>query len=102
MKELLNWDIYEITTEKTPINGVMLRWRIRKFWLEKWQNILTENTQDIDASVRFSIIEWEDVEGITTYLKSIISDINIELVLQGVRNPVLSKLKINREERYTL
>jgi hypothetical protein len=30
MKKLLSWDIYEIQTEETPINGVMLRGKIRK------------------------------------------------------------------------
>lgn len=45
MEKLLSWDIYEIHTEETPINGVMLRGRIRKLWLEKWINILAENTK---------------------------------------------------------
>lgn len=102
MTELLTWDIYEITTEETPINGVMLRGRIRKFWLEKEINILVENTQDIEASVRFAILYWEDASLVINYLRKIIKDVNVKLVLEWVKNPILSKLKINREERYTL
>lgn len=102
MTKLLSWDIYEIQTEETPINGVMLRGRIRKLWLENWINVLAENTQDIEASVRFALLHWEDASIIIDYLRSIIKDVTINLVLEWVHNPVLSKLKINREERYTL
>jgi hypothetical protein len=102
MTELLSWDIYEITTEKTSINGVMLRGRIRKLWLEKGINVLAENTQDIEASVRFAILHWEDATLVIDYLRSTIKDATVKLVLEWVKNPVLSKLKINKEERYTL
>ncbi len=101
-KELIRWDIYEITTKETPINGVMLRGRLRKFYLEKGINLLTENTQDIEASVRFAVISGHDVSDINDYLISIIDDVTIKLVLESVPNPVLSKLKVNIEDRYTL
>ncbi len=102
MNKLLAWDIYEITTKSTPINWVKLRGRIRKFGLENNINILTENTQDIAASVRFAVLELESADWIIEYLQNIIGDVSIELVLESVKNPVLSKLKINKEERYTL
>jgi len=102
VKDILSWDIYEITTRDTPINGVMLRGRIRKLWLENWINILAENTQDIESSVRFATLHWESNSIVIDYLHSIMSDVNIKLVLESVQNPVLSKLKINKEERYTL
>ena len=35
-------------------------------------------------------------------LNSILSDVNINLVLENVPNPVLSKLKVNIEDRYKL
>ncbi len=102
MMKILSWNIYEITTKSTPINWVKLRGRIRKFGLENDINILAENTQDIEASVRFAVLVWDSAEWITDYLRSIIEDVSIELVLESVKNPVLSKLKINKQERYTL
>ena len=102
MKELIKWDIYEISTQNTPINWVKIRWRIRKLAIENNQNILTENTQDIEWGVRFATISWEKIEFIIKYLQKIISDVKIELVLEKVINPVLSKLKVNIEERYKL
>jgi hypothetical protein len=80
----------------------MLRGKIRKLWLEKGINVLAENTQDIEASVRFALLHWEDALLVIDYLRSIIKDVTVMLVLEWVKNPVLSKLKINREERYTL
>ena len=100
--DLIKWDIYEITTKKTPINGVMLRGRLRKFYLEKKKNLLTENTQDIEASVRFAVFSGESIEDVKNYLESIIPDISIEKVMESIPNPVLSKLKVNIEDRYTL
>ena len=100
--ELLKWDIYEIQTKETPITGVMFRGRIRKFCLEKNKNVLAENTQDIAKSVRFAILSGEDVSEIKDYIKTIIPDISIELVLENIPNPILSKLKVNIEDRYTL
>ncbi len=102
IEDLIIWDIYEIQAKETPINGIMLRGRIRKFYLEKNQNVLAENTQDIEASVRFAVQSGEDVSEIIDYLHRILPDATIELVLSDVVNPVLSKLKINIESRYTL
>ncbi len=100
--QLIKWDIYEIRTENTPINGVMLRGRIRKLCLESNRNILAENTQDIERSVRFAIPAGENASAIIDYLHKIISDASIELVKKNIPNPVLSKLKVNIEDRYTL
>ena len=100
--EIIKWDIYEIQTETTPINGVMLRGRIRKFCLENNRNVLAENTQDIEKSVRFAIPSGEDVSAIKEYLNKIIPDVSIELVRENIPNPVISKLKVNIEDRYTL
>ncbi len=102
LKELIKWDIYEVTTEKTPINRVMLRGRIRKLCLKSNKNVLVENTQDIEKSVRFAIPSGEDVYIIKDYLNKIIPDVSIELVKTNIPNPVLSKLKVNIEDRYTL
>lgn len=100
--KLISWDIYEIKTEKTPINGVMLRGRIRKLCLENNTNVLVENTQDVDGDVRFAVISGEKPTDIINYLNKIIPDIKIELVRENIINPVLSKLKVNIKERYDL
>tara|TARA_Y100000310_G_scaffold332391_2_gene407883 strand:+ start:1216 stop:1527 length:312 start_codon:yes stop_codon:yes gene_type:complete len=101
-REIIGWDIYEITTESTPINGVMLRGRIRKLCLESNRNVLVENTEDIESSVRFAIPTSEDPSQIKEYLHRILPDGSINLVKENVLNPVLSKLKVNLEDRYTL
>ncbi len=100
-KEIIKWDIYEIRTDD-KIYGVMLRGKIRKFCLERNRNVLAENTQDIEKSVRFAIPIGEDSSEIEEYLKSFLPDVTIELVKKDVPNPVLSKLKVNIEDRYTL
>jgi len=101
-KEIIKWDIYEVTTKSTPINNVMLRGRIRKFCLESDRNVLVENSQDIENSVRFAVTTGESATEIKIYLNKILPDVKIELVKENVPNPVLSKLKVNIEDRYTL
>jgi len=102
MQSILSWDIYEITTEETLINGVMLRGRLRKLGLENNLNILCENASDIENCVRFAILTDEDPNTVTDYLNSITSDARVKLVMAAVQNPVLSKLKVNKSERYSL
>lgn len=100
--KLIHWDIYEIQTKETPIRGVMLRGRIRKLCLEKERNVLVENTQDKEKSVRFAIPSKEDSSLIVEYLHSILPDATIKRVEEHIPNPILSKLKVNITERYTL
>jgi hypothetical protein len=100
--ELLTWDIYEVSSEKESLNGVMLRGRIRKFCLEKEINVLTENTEDADNRVRFSVLSDESIDEVENYLQNIVPDVSISCVMKSVKNPVLSKMKVNQEERYTL
>ena len=102
MTDLLRWDIYEITTETTEIHGVMLRGRIRKLGLKNGFNVLCENATDADMCVRFAVLNDEDAAKVTDYLKGIIADVQVAPVQQQVVNPVLSKLKVNKEERYSL
>lgn len=100
--KLINWDIYEIKTKTTPINGVMLRGRIRKLYLSINRNILVENTEDITGSVRFAVPNKEDIDEVKKYLHTILPDVSIDKVGTCIPNPVLSKLKVNNEERYAL
>jgi len=101
-EKLIKWDIYEIRTETTLINGVMLRGRIRKLCLENGVNVLVENTEDIENSVRFAVPIREDSTKIEEYVLSVAPDANIKQVMEAVVNPVLSKLKVNQEDRYIL
>src|SRR5882757_9254259 len=100
--DLIQWDIYGVHTAQTEIHGVMLRGRIRKLGLEQGFNVLCENATDEDRCVRFAILHGEDPNIVVDYLKRIIPDVKTELILENVKNPVLSKLKVNKEERYTL
>ena len=102
MNKLLKWNIYEITPKDLPITGVMFRGRIRNFCLEKGINVLVENTTDIEDSVRFAVLDSSVVPAIKDYIHTIVNDAQIKLVMEQVPNPVLSKLKVNKEERYTL
>lgn len=99
---LLGWDIYQITTETTEIHGVMLRGHIRKLGLEQGFNVLCENATDEERCVRFAVLDEKDAKLVVQYLESIIPDVNVVLAVEGVKNPVLSKLKVNKEDRYSL
>lgn len=101
-EKLLLWNVYEVTSEKSSLNGVMLRGRIRRLGIEKKFNVLVENTEDTKNSVRFAVINDQDKELVTSYLKEIIDDVKINIVLEKCPNPVLSKLKLNIESRYSL
>lgn len=102
MNELLKWDIYDISSTTSSLNGVMLRGRIRKLGIERGFNILAENTDDRENGVRFAVLSEEDASVVSNYLNTIAADIVVCLVERGVENPVLSKMKVNRAERYTL
>lgn len=99
---MLHWDVYEITSEAHSLNGVMLRGRIRKFSLEKEIDVLVENTEDIENGVRFAVMVGTEIQDIKIYLQSILPDVKIIQVRESLKNPVLSKLKVNQEDRYTL
>jgi hypothetical protein len=97
-----NWNIFEITTDSTPIHGVMLRGRIRKFALENEIELLTENASDIKNTVRFALHSEKEPDQVIDFIKTLVSDSKTELVLENIKNPVLSKLQVNQEERYSV
>ena len=96
------WDIYEITADTSSLHGVMLRGRIRKLSLERGFELLAENANDKDNCVRFAVTNESDASEVRAYLNTLFSDVTVELVLKNIANPVLSKLKVNLESRYTL
>jgi len=99
---LTRWDIYEISSPKEPLHGVMLRGKIRKLGIEKNFNVLVENSEDADNRVRFAVITTVDAMHVIEYVKSIIDGAEIDLKLSNIVNPVISKLKVNTESRYDL
>jgi len=101
-KTLLLWNVYDISSESSSLNGVMLRGRIRKLGIEKGFNVLAENAEDVTNGVRFAVLNEQDKEAVVAYLKKIINDVKIGIVLEKCPNPVLSKLKVNSESRYKL
>ena len=101
-KGLIKWNLYEISTSSSSIKGVMLRGRIRKFCLLNNKNIFVENASDDENKVRFAVIDNTDVSDINEKIKEMIPDAKIELIRKHICNPVLSKLKVNLEERYKL
>lgn len=102
MSDLLKCNIYDIKATTSSLNGVMLRGRIRKLGIEKNFNVLAENTEDRENGVRFAVISDLDANTVKDYLSTIADDIVVELVESSVRNPVLSKMKVNIESRYEL
>jgi hypothetical protein len=101
VEKLIKWDIYEISSMQN-LEGIMLRGRIRKFALLNSINLLTENAIDKQNKVRFAIISNQDPIKIINKIKQMIPNSEVEIIDKGIVNPVLSKLKVNQEERYSL
>ncbi len=101
-EKLLEWNIYEISSEKSSLNGVMLRGRIRKLGIENGFNVIVENIEDGENGIRFAVLTGTAAKLVGAYIKSIIEDAIVELKAEEVTNPVISKLKVNLESRYTL
>ncbi|MFM7088699.1 MAG: hypothetical protein ACKOW9_04165, partial [Candidatus Paceibacterota bacterium] len=91
-----------VTTKESPIQGVMLRGRIRKYSLENNLTLLTENASDTGNTVRFAVLNKEETKQVINFIKSIIKDAEVSLIRENLPNPVLSKMKVNNEERYAI
>lgn len=100
MKNLMKWDIYEISAKSSKLEGVMLRGRIRKFSIQKEINLLVENASDEENKVRFALFEKENATEIISKIKEMVPDAEVKKIKESMINPVLSKLKVNQEERY--
>lgn len=99
---MLAWKVFEITTKGTVIHGIMLRGRLRRLALEKEGDLLIENASDKENCVRFAVVDLDMVDEIEQYLGKIVPDFRLEKIMDEVSNPVLSKLKVNIEDRYML
>lgn len=98
--ELLAWDIYEISSSAS-LQNVMLRGRLRKFANQNGENFLVENDEDGEI-VRFAVLAGSDPALMNQFVRSIVPEVRIEKVMESIPNPVLSKLKVNLDERYSV
>lgn len=98
----LKWNIYEIQSNADALHGVMLRGRIRKFTIENNITCLAENASDKDNAVRFALLKDVDPAPVTEFILNLIPGSKVDLVLESVENPILSKLKVNDISRYSL
>ena len=99
---MISWYIYDIESQSEELNGVMLRGRIRKFGIENNIDVLAENTEDRENGVRFAVTDRENGQVISEYVGSVITGVIVTEVMSEVHNPILSKLKVNIADRYTL
>ncbi|MBT4538845.1 hypothetical protein HOI26_01550 [Candidatus Woesearchaeota archaeon] len=99
---IFKWDLYEISTETSPVQGVMFRGRVRKFGLQQQRTILTENATDKENVVRFAVPHGEDVTEIKKFVSSIVADSQVTLIQAALKNPVLAQFRCNIESRYTI
>jgi hypothetical protein len=97
---ILSWDFYEIRSPETPLHGIKLRGRIRKFTIEREITCLMENASDEDNVVRFALLANSDPKIILEFIKSLVPEAVISESLKAIQNPVLSKLKVNDLDRY--
>ena len=101
-ESLLKWDIYEVTTDGELVNGVKLRGRIRKFGITQGFNVLAENATDVENCVRFAVLDKQHADKVTKFIHSLICGAHVNLISESVFNPVLSKMKVNLEDRYEI
>lgn len=99
---LLLRNVYNVKSTQEPITWVKFRWRVRKYWILVEQNVLVENSENGEEEVRFAIQSGEDPQKIVDFIRSMIPNVEIELVLENIPNPVLSKFKVNDESRYDI
>ncbi len=98
----LLWNIYEIESNADVLHGVMFRGKIRKFSIENNITCLSENASDKENTVRFALLASVDPSKIIQFISKLMPRAAVNLVLESVENPVLSKLKVNDISRYSL
>ncbi len=99
---ILSWDFYEIRSTGVPLHGIKLRGRIRKFTIENGMTCLMENASDEENTVRFALLANSDPKKVLDFIKNLVPEVVVSESLKNIQNPVLSKLKVNEEERYSV
>ncbi len=100
MENLLAWDVYEVKSSTGPLVGMKFRGTLRKFALEQSVNLLTENASDAENTVRFAVLAGADVTAVSAMLATLVPQSTVTCIHTHVKNPVLSKLRVNDAERY--
>ncbi len=80
----------------------MLRGRLRKLAIHHGVELIVENASDADNTVRFALHSNQLPNKIMEYIATLSSSIEVTIAETNVLNPVLSKLKVNKDNRYTL
>ena len=96
---MLEWDIYELSSEKGALTGVFMRFKTRKFALENNFNLIIDNAGDKEGCVRIGVLVGEDISLIQKFVKSLVPDVKFDLILPKLKNPILSIVENNFEER---
>lgn len=99
---LISWDFYEIRSSDTPLHGVKLRGRIRKFTIDNDISCIMENASDEENVVRFALLANSDQTPISDFIKKVVPTAVVTESLKNIQNPVLSKLLVNDPTRYEL
>ncbi len=94
--------MYEIYSQSVSIHGVKLRGTIRKRANDNWINLLIENARDIEDRhcVRFCLLSKNDYSKVYEHIQTLVSDVEVTLVIDQVSNPIPSSLKHNIDSRY--
>lgn len=100
--QILEWDVYNLNSPSSTLRRLGTRGVIRKFALVNDITLLTENANDQEHTVRFALIAGTDPTQVIEFIKSKIPDAQIQKIVSGIKNPVLSHLKSNSKERYDL
>ena len=99
---MLQWNIYEISSQTHKLHAVKCRGRIRKFANQSQINLLTENASDKENVVRFAVLVDQDPAKIIDFIRSLFDHVKVTVAETNISNPVLSKLKINIDNRYEI
>ncbi len=89
------WDVYEISSFNVKLHGVKCRRRIRNFGIKSNIDVISENAVDKENVVRFAVISKTDVSKLIDFVYGQFGDVKIENIARAIKNPVLSKWKIN-------
>ena len=97
---MTSWDLYEITHSTQALHGVKFRGRLRLFGLRNNTDLLCENATDKENCVRFAVHAGTNTNSIVDMIQKAASGSDVKIVMNDVSNPVLSKIIVNKHERY--
>lgn len=97
---MISWSLYAITSKSSTLHGVKFRGRIRLFALKNNIDVLVENATDVSNCVRFAVLNRSHAQLIRDEVHRIMPECSVDELEESIRNPVLSKLKVNDHKRY--